>query len=156
MVPGWLAEGPIVEGRFIEGAMPPGWLAEGPIVEGRFVEGAMVVGRLADGDELGLCMAPPEFPAGLAAGAAALGAGAAFAGASFLSPAALAMLAAPMSAERINAVEPTRRVLRRLAMLIESSFPFQSVGRAASRLRVHYSTLLTFPLTKVTFISLKK
>jgi hypothetical protein len=131
------------------------------MVVGRFAEGAMVAGRLADGAVLGLCMAPPpEFPAGRAAGAAGLAAGAAFAGAGagavFLSPAALAMLAAPRSAEKINAVEPTRRVLRRLGMLIESSFSFQFVGRAAYRLRVHYSTLLTFPLMKVTFMSLKK
>lgn len=162
MAPGWFPEGPIVDGRFIEGAMPPGWLAEGPIVDGRFIEGAMVVGRLAEGAELGLCMAPPpKFPAGRAAGAegacragaAACRAGAG-AGASFLSLAALAMLAEPRSAERINAVEPTRRVLRRLGMLIESSFSFQSVGRAAYRLRVHYCTLLTFPSVKVTFMSL--
>jgi hypothetical protein len=98
----------------------------------------MVVGRLADGAVLGLCMTPPpEFPAGLAAGAdgacragaaACLAGAGAEAGAAYLSPAALAMLAAPKSAEKINAVEPTRMVLRRLGMLIESSFPFNPLG----------------------------
>jgi hypothetical protein len=95
----------------------------------------MVVGRFADGPVLGpvlgLCMAPPpEFPVGLAAGAGAACLAGAGAEAAFLSPAALAMLATPRNVEIINAVEPVLMAWRKLGMLIESSFPFQSLGLA--------------------------
>ncbi|MGA3371761.1 MAG: hypothetical protein ABSC48_08380 [Terracidiphilus sp.] len=105
--------------------------------------------------------APPGFPAGLAAGCGAgRGAGAAClggggGGAGFLSVAAPAMLPNPRNTARIVAVETFLMVLLRIVIVIVSSFLSQSLGlRHVPAARMYYSTLLTFPFVKVTFISL--
>ena len=97
----------------VVGRVPP------PLVVGPWLAGPLAVGP---------CVAPPpEFPAGRAAGAAGLaaGAGLAGAGAGFLSVAALAMLPNPNIPAKISSAEPFLIILRRIGLLIESSFHFQ-------------------------------
>ncbi len=97
--------------------------------------------------------APP--PAGLEAGlAAGLAAGAAFAGAAFLfSAPALAMPTAPSSPARAIAAEPYLNVLQRSRIVICILISVSGRGPLLNA-RTTYSTLLTFPLVKVTFMSL--
>jgi hypothetical protein len=90
--------------------------------------------------------------AGFAAGAA-LAAGLAGAGADLVVlAAATARQVMPSSPAKTNA-EPSVMALRMMCVVIGSSFLFHV--RAPFRMREHfYSTLLTFPFVKVTFISL--
>ena len=90
-------------------------------------------------------------------------AGAAFAGTDVLAgaavvlvPAAFARLPRLSSAEKVRAAEPILMAVRRVDKLIEFliSLLISSVQRAILDAQTIYSTLLTFPLVKVTFISL--
>ena len=89
--------------------------------------------------------APPDGFEGALAGAAGL------AGA-LGGVVALAILAIPTNAARIAAAEPFFMALQRICVVIISSFLFEA--RALFVARTHYSTLLTFPFVKVTFMSL--
>jgi hypothetical protein len=95
-----------------------------------------------------VCDAPPAgFAGAFAAGFGAAGAG------FFVSMAALARLAAPSRPARINAAEPFLMAFGRNCMVIVSSFLFQASAPSLDA-RALYSTSLTFPLVKVTFMSL--
>jgi hypothetical protein len=96
---------------------------------------------------------PPDFGGVFAAGLAGAALGAALAGGFLVSVAALARPAAPSSPARIKATEPYLTVLRRECMIIVSSIPFPG-PRSIPDARTIYSTLLTLPLVKVTFMSL--
>jgi hypothetical protein len=141
---------------FVEGRTPAP-PAVGPLVAGWLADGPLLAGWLADGPAaLGPWVAPPpELPDGLEEGAGRdVAAGLAGAGvdAGFLvSAAAAATAIALRSAPRMIALNPILRVFRLLGILIKSSFLAEF---APSRLHGNYSTLLTFPLVKVTFMSL--